>query len=134
MRVNTDFRTDYDYMERVEANRARRFERECKVRQQKRLLFLALFLLVLIIGLLSMRAFAYADENKNTDRVKQYRSITIYAGDSLSTISTAYMTPEYSDQKAYVAEVVFINHMDADDPLIPGNHLIIPYYTDAQDL
>ncbi len=127
-------RSDYDYMERVQANQAKRIAREAKVRQQKLLLFLALFLLVLIIGLLSMRAFAYADESVASDRVKMYKSITIYAGDTLYGISTAQMTPEYSDPMTYANEVAFINHMDPETPLIPGNHLIIPYYTSAQDL
>ncbi len=124
---------EYNYMERVWANQARRIAREKKVRQQKLLLFLALFLLVLIIGLLSMKAFAYADESVPSDRVKMYRSITIYAGDSLYSISTSHMTPEYADPMKYVNEVAFINHMDPEDPLIPGNHLIIPYYTQAQE-
>ncbi|MCR5222819.1 MAG: hypothetical protein K6D90_08150 [Lachnospiraceae bacterium] len=127
-------RAEYNYVERVAANRLRRMAREQKVKQQKRLIVLILFLLVLIIGLLSMRAFAYADESISANRVKQYRSITIYAGDSLSSISTTYMTPEYSDPSAFVTEVAFINNMDPEAPLIPGNHLIVPYYTEAQDL
>ena len=96
--------------------------------QKKHLLFLTIFLTVLVIVLLSIRGFAYADESIEPDRVKLYRSITIYAGDSLYDLSTTYMTPEYADPMSYVKEVAFINHMDPDDPLIPGNHLIIPYY------
>ncbi|MBR6451411.1 MAG: hypothetical protein IKS87_01780 [Lachnospiraceae bacterium] len=114
---------------REEKNRIRMKRRAKVVRRQKCLLFTVLFLLVLIIGLFSLRAFAYADESLETGRVKQYKSITIYAGDSLYQLSTTYMTPEYADPMTYVREVAFINHMDPDDPLIPGNHLIIPYYT-----
>ncbi|MBR4169856.1 MAG: hypothetical protein IKR47_09020 [Lachnospiraceae bacterium] len=100
--------------------------------QRKHLLFLMIFLTVLLIVLLSVRGFAYADESIDNNRVKLYRSITIYAGDSLENLSTTYMTPEYADPMSYAKEVAFINHMNSDDKLIPGNHLIIPYYTDLQ--
>ncbi len=123
-----------DYYVREEKNQKRRIARRKQVRRQKYLMFTVLFLLVLLIGLLSVRAFAYAEESTDPNRVKQYRSITIYAGDSLYQISTTHMTPEYSDPMAYAQEVAFINHMDPDAPLIPGNHLIIPYYTAGQDL
>lgn len=113
---------------REQQNRIRMKKRKKVVLRQKCLLFTILFLLVLIIGLFSLRAHAYADESLTSGRVKQYRSITIYAGDSLYQLSTTYMTPEYADPMAYVKEVAFINHMDPDEPLIPGNHLIIPYY------
>ncbi len=123
-----------DYYVREEKNQKRRIARRKQVRRQKYLMFTVLFLLVLLIGLLSVRAFAYAEESTDPNRVKQYRSITIYSGDSLYQISTTHMTPEYSDPMAYAQEVAFINHMDPDAPLIPGNHLIIPYYTAGQDL
>ncbi|MBO4902559.1 MAG: hypothetical protein J5518_07180 [Lachnospiraceae bacterium] len=108
-----------------------RREMKKKARQAKLLLILALFLLALIIGLFSVHAYAYA-KNNEPERVKQYRSITIYAGDSLYSISTTYMTPEYADTASYVKEVAFMNHMDPDAKLIPGNHLIIPYYPEAE--
>lgn len=103
--------------------------RSYQLRRRKQLLCVIVFLLVLIIVLLSVRAFAHAEESIDPDRVKLYRSITIYTGDSLYDLSTTYMTPEYADPMSYAKEVAFINHMNMEDPLIAGNHLIIPYYT-----
>ena len=120
------------YMERANANRSRRLDTAEGKKKQKLVFFMLLFLFVLMIGLFSLKAFAYADESNDSERVKLYRSITIYAGDSLYDLSNTLMTPEYADVMSYAREVAFINHMDPDTPLIPGNHLIVPYYADVQ--
>lgn len=98
-------------------------------RRKSSLLYLIIFLLVLIVVLFSCRAFAYAGESVDSSRVKCYRSITIYSGDTLPAIAETNIPPEYSDISSYINEIVFINHMSTDEALIPGNHLIIPYYT-----
>ena len=106
-------------------------DRKRQVRRYKIGLYTLLFLTVLVIGIISVRAFAYADESLDGNRVKCYRSVTIYAGDSLYELSTNYLPPEYSDPVTYAREIAFINHMDIEAPLIPGNHLILPYYADS---
>lgn len=92
-------------------------------------LYFIIFLLVMIVVLFSCRAFAYAGEKNDSSKMKCYRSITIYSGDTLPAIADKNIPPEYSDTKSYIKEIAFINHINVDEALIPGNHLIIPYYT-----
>lgn len=92
-------------------------------------IYFLIFMLVMIIVLLSCKAFTYADESVDPSRTKCYRSITIYYGDTLPAIAGENIPPEYSDLTKYIQEIAFINQMNIDDTLIPGNHLIIPYYT-----
>lgn len=91
-------------------------------------IYIFIFLLVMIIVLLSCKAFTYADESVDSSRIKCYRSITIYYGDTLPAIACDNIPPEYSDLTNYIQEIAFINQMNVDDTLVPGNHLIIPYY------
>lgn len=90
--------------------------------------YFIIFLLVLIIVLFSCKAFAYAGESVETSKMKCYRSITIYSGDTLPAIADKNIPPEYSDAASFMKEIAFINHINIDETLIPGNHLIIPYY------
>ena len=92
-------------------------------------LYFFIFLLVMIVVLFSCKAFAYAGESSDSSRMKCYRSITIYSGDTLPAIANENIPPEYSDTASYIKEIAFINHIDTNEALIPGNHLIIPYYT-----
>ncbi len=119
--------------ERMTGRRMSLSDRKRQVRRYKIGLYTLIFLTALVIGIFSVRAFAYADEHPDGDRVKCYRSITIYAGDSLYELSTNYLPPEYSDPVTYAREIAFINHMDIEAALIPGNHLILPYYKEAAD-
>ena len=99
------------------------------VRKQKSLLFLIIFLLVMIIMLFMIRRHVLASETVSD--CKYYRSITIYSGDTLYSIAVDHADElHYEDTDAYIRELRFINHMTAEDEVIPGNHLIIPYYTD----
>ncbi len=133
MTYNTNYHTNYNtnashtnYMERAEANRSRRQAREAAVLKQKRRLLIILFLLVLILGLFSMKAFVLAGEKNERTTIKTYQSVLIYRGDTLTSIAEAHRDSHYPDPDSYIREIAFMNHIDTDAILIPGNHLIVP--------
>lgn len=119
------------YMERAEARKMQRLQREKQVKRQRRLVFALLFTFALVIALLSIIHFSYASVDSDTfSRVKYYKSIMIYSGDTLESITSRYMTAEYESAKQYIYEVSCMNHLSDDSVLIAGNYLMIPYYAD----
>lgn len=128
------------YMERVEANRIMRINksqrinmktrnlRSRNVRSHRRLITIIIFLLILIVGLLSCKAFVHADEQIEQGRTKSFKSVVIYSGDDINKIALSNITPEYSSPAAYIDEICFMNHISIDETLIPGNYLVVPTY------
>lgn len=61
---------------------------------------------------------------------KYYTSVTVESGDTLWDIADQYIDHEhYEDKNAYIAEIERINHLDADEMLLTGRRLIVPYYS-----
>jgi len=88
------------------------------------------FIVALIFSIMFISSKAYAD-NSNNNRVKKYKSVMIYGGDSFESIAYSNMTEEYASESNYIKEVCSINNITNDTKLIPGNHIIVPYYDDA---
>jgi len=128
------------YMERVEANKIMRMNKSQRInmktrdlrsrnaRSHRRLITIIIFLLILIIGLLSCKAFVHADEQIVQGRTKSFKSVVIYSGDDINKIALSNITPEYSSPAAYIDEICFMNHISIDETLIPGNYLVVPTY------
>lgn len=114
--------------EYAESSRIKVINRREEVKRQKYLLFIISFLLITMISLFSIKAHAYASDHKQTPIIKTFSSITIYSGDTLTSIAESHMGNEYASTDEYIKEVTFMNNMSTDDILIPGNHLIIPIY------
>ncbi|MCR5420617.1 MAG: LysM peptidoglycan-binding domain-containing protein [Lachnospiraceae bacterium] len=62
------------------------------------------------------------------NNIKCYKSITIYCGDTRTSISKEYYTGEWDSVTSFTNEIKKINHISNDDYLIAGNYLTIPYY------
>ncbi len=124
----------YDINERVYQNAMILRERRRIVRRNKMILFsAAVFLFVFMI--FSVRNFTFAKTtDSKPERVKMYKSITIYCGDSLTSLADAYRTEEWKDRQSYMHEVEMINHLKEDDILIAGNYLTIPYYAEVSSI
>ncbi len=123
------------YMERAEARKIQRLQREKQVKRQRRLIFALLFAIVLTIAVLSITHFAYASADSDTvSRIKYYKSIMIYSGDTLESITSRYMTTEYKSSEQYIYEISCMNHLSDDSVLIAGNYLMIPYYADRTSI
>ncbi len=123
---------DGNYMERAETRKIQRLRREKQVKRQRRFIIGMLFAVVLVIAVLSITHFAYASADSSTvTRVKYYKSIMIYNGDTLESITSRYLTEEYDSAEQYIYEISCINHLTEDPVLIAGNYLMVPYYTDG---
>lgn len=120
------------YIRRCEYSNEIIRRRRCIVRKQKMYLCLALVMLTIVITTFAGTRFAFAKPNTNgPERIKVYKSIVIYGGDTLFSIASEYCSDEWKDRASYIHEVSKINHLDDNDMLIAGNYLIVPYYTDV---
>jgi len=110
------------------SRRASYIKRTEQVRRQKRVLVIT-FILAFIFTSVILSGKAYAGNHKtDSNSVKKYKSIMIYSGDTMESIAAEYMTDEYSSSVKYINEVYSINGINNATVLIPGNHIIIPYY------
>ena len=107
--------------------RERYIERAAVVKKQKQSIFV---ILVVFFALLFFVSGIKAQPGVSDNRVKQYKSIMVYGGDTLEMIAIDNITPEYSSYKALVNEIRSINHLHSDN-ITAGNKIIVPYYVDV---
>lgn len=120
---------DY-YFERSENRRYDRTHSNRRViNPYKYILMLLIFIFISLIFIVIINRSTYAKDTSNC-RNKLYKSITIYAGDSIDSIADNYESCGYSDQKQFVKELCHINNINESSNLIAGNFIIIPYYED----
>lgn len=128
--MRSTYYNNYNYMERVQQQKVARIARTKQVRKQKMLLAFGIILTIFICTLFTIKAFAYSkDENPIEYGSKQYKSVVIYCGDSIESIAEANYCEAYKNVNEYKKEILNINHLTSDVKLIPGNYIIIPYYT-----
>lgn len=124
--MNSNNRRDYrEYKLRKSMNERKR------VVYRERKLLLSVFALIVMFSVLFFSSKVNAGNfiNKgNSNSIKMYKSIMIYAGDSFNSIAKEYMGDEYSSENKYISEILSINGMNEASKLIPGNRIIIPYY------
>ena len=119
---------DYNYMIRVEEQRLRRIARTRQVRRQKLFLIIGVLITMAFISFFSIRTFANTDNSPQCFGTKQYKSIMIYCGDTVESIAEANYNFMYASPDKMADEIRSINNLDAEEMLIPGNYLIIPYF------
>lgn len=120
---------NYDYMSRVEEQRIKRLARERQVKRQKLFFIIGVLITMAFISFFSVRAFANTDNTAaDSFGTKQYRSIKIYCGDTVESIAEEYYSFQYSSVDRLASEIMSINHLSADEKLIPGNYIVVPYY------
>ena len=107
---------------RIMNNRIRR-NRELK---RHILLFSLSLILMIFLSFIffSTKSVAASEEEKV---YKCYMSVQIESGDTLSSLTEEYMTPEYSSKK-FMEEIRYINNLEEDDLLVAGSFIIIPCY------
>ncbi len=96
------------------------------VRRQRLLLafFIALFVFLAVFWCTTTILQARSDKTT----YKYYTSITIHSSDTLESIAKKYISDEYKDMDEYINEVEQINHL-YDSRIIPGENIIVPYYS-----
>ena len=130
--MRTVYYGEYDYMDRVRDERQKRMERTRQVKRQKMLVIIGVLVTMALCSFFSVKAFANTDTTKaDSFGTKQYKSIMIYCGDTVDTIAEANYSFQFSSARRLASEIRSINHISADEKLIPGNYLVIPYFADV---
>jgi len=118
------------YYERSENRRYdRTHSKRRAVNIYKYLLMITIFMIVSFLFIISIKHFTYASDTDNCKR-KLYKSVTIYAGDNIDSISENFSSYGYEDQNQFVKEICHINSISESSDLIAGNFIILPYYED----
>lgn len=116
----------YERLERENIRKARVNNRTAVVKKQ-RLTLLLIFVAVIVSSIIFASGRVYA-KGSISENNKVYKSVMIYSGDTLETIANDNITDGYSSVDDLVKEVVMINNLGAVRELVPGNHIIVPYY------
>ena len=123
---------DYNYMVRVDEMRRKRLARARVVKRQKRLLIIGVLITMAFISFFSVRAFANTDvSTADSFGTKQYRSIKIYCKDTVESVAKDNYSFQYPSVEKLAEEIRSINHLSEDEVLIPGNFIIVPYFSMA---
>ncbi len=110
----------------------RHYGRVLRLRRERRRKAAAASLTVLFtICVIIICAISYGTIKSNASGgFKYYTSVTVEAGESLWNMADKYIDYDfYKDKNSYIAEVLSINHLDADQALVPGQNLVVPYYS-----
>ena len=111
--------------------RAYKWRRRRQRELRRRVLTVVATLCLIVTGAVSYHAITIS-ANTGEDEIsfKYYTNITVQSGETLWDIADEYIDyAQYEDKGDYVAEVVHINHLDADASLRAGQHIVVPYYS-----
>jgi hypothetical protein len=89
----------------------------------------SMIIVIAAVFLLYFKTSAVAANADTPERYKYYTSVYINRDDTLWDISKEYMTSDYQDIRAYIDEVVSINHLESDEVQY-GTTICVPYYSD----
>ena len=93
-----------------------------------RVIVIMMIFLAAVLLLLHFTANRTEAEKVNVPTYKYYTSIEVDQGESLWSIASDHMSPEYRDIYDYMSEIASINHLHGDQ-LDRGQRIIIPYYS-----
>ena len=113
---------------RSSGRRSLRREQQRKLRHMKRVIVIMMIFLAAVLLLLHFTANRTEAEKVNVPTYKYYTSIEVDQGESLWSIASDHMSPEYRDIYDYMSEIASINHLHGDQ-LDRGQRIIIPYYS-----
>lgn len=110
--------------------------REAMLRRRQQVMYQRLSIIILtvciiICGVLlgsSIMASGHSKASDSPAAFKYYTSIRIEKGDTLWSIANDYMSAEYEDVHAYIAEVKELNQLEYSE-IHSGQYLTIPYYS-----
>ena len=127
--MKRNYHREYDRMFDTDTKISARKARVRQVKRQKMFFIIGVLITMAFISFFSVRAFANTDNTAaDSFGTKQYRSIKIYCGDTVESIARDNFSFQYSTVDKFANEIMSINHISADEKLIPGNFLVIPYF------
>ena len=89
--------------------------------------FLSIIVVSTGIAFFAGKMASHAESIDDTQYYKYYTSITVEAGESLSSLEAKY-GDHFSSKKEFINDVIYTNHL-TDDILYAGMNLIVPYYS-----
>lgn len=111
----------------------RSYRRAMRLRRIRRsramIFFLGLWsaVCILLVCMLSVQPV----RSNASDGFKYYAGITVESGDTLWSLADDYIDyGHYKSKDVYLAEIRSINHLDECCTILPGQLLIVPYYSD----
>ncbi len=105
--------------------------RRRRQRQLKRNLTLGIVTCILIASLSIAfgSILVHAQSRDAATLYKYYTSVEVQSGETLWSIAQAKLdSVHYADAQTYIREVMEINHL-ADEKIVTGQYLIVPYYS-----
>lgn len=134
VRYNLKYRTDvpngaFDMEVYMNTNGRRKYINYRKRQQIFRTccLIISLFVLSVCFAFGASRLVSNAQSNSDITYFKYHTSITIAAGDTLTSLAKEY-GEHFDSYEDFINEVKFSNHLN-DDTIYAGMNLIIPYYS-----
>lgn len=117
----------------MNTNISERRIRNNRIRRQRQLrkhmiLTIATICIICILAVTAGCFLSKAKTEQEEASYKYYKSIQIEEGDTLWGLAEENMNGQYKSTSAYVREVMTMNAM-ADDMLIAGEYLVVPYYS-----
>ena len=102
--------------------------RNSRIRRMRRCMATFVMITAFLIIFVSASVHGKA-EDKNSQKFKYYKNVTVSYGDTLWSIADDNMDQEYYDHFSYISEVKSINHIKNENDIIAGKNLIVPYYS-----
>ena len=107
-------------------------KREVVVRRQKKMLAIALLIMISLGIILGTSVNTLASSKADIASYnKYYKSIRVEAGDTLWTIADEYIADFNIDKQDYIAEICSINEI-CEDEIHAGDYIVVAYY--SQDM
>lgn len=107
----------------------RRLRRQREIRRRCMTMVMT-FCLILICTVSYHAIRSNASTTDQELKFKYYTNITIQYGETLWDIADEYIDyNEYKNKNDYIAEIKSINHLENEDAIHAGQHLIVPYFS-----
>lgn len=99
---------------------------------KRRILILAVTIILIVLGVLIGSNLSAAFRNKAANErisYKYYTSIQVEVGENLWNIAGKYFSDEYASRQDYMEELIAVNNLK-DDTIYAGQYLTVPYYSE----
>lgn len=103
-------------------------KREHTVLIQKRIIILAVILIMFVFLLIGNSILTFASSRNETPVHKYYTSVQLQKGDSLWSLADEYAASDYASREQFMDEVCKLNKISKENTLHSGEYLVVSYY------
>ena len=115
-------------MERVETSKYNRLKMTNRIKKQRIIIYSFIIALIILLSFVITKNIVFAKSADTNICDKSYKSVVVHCMDTVESISKQYSN-QYVSCESISNEICSINHIDKDTYLIPGNNIIVPFYT-----